>query len=632
MSYELVITASDGTERARLSILDPDSIGGVKTPSLTALSIRRQIAREPDETDSAEAAVYRDSWTAIESQVDRLTDRFSIEEAGTPIFGGRLRDTKADGATVSVLLDGFKRDAIDAEPSGGNEVYPPQADSQIIIDELLPRVGTLSAGTINTVDPAAAVSESAASPGKTLTRLAVSTGGELRYNPDRTVDYIDRLGSDRSTTLAASAGTLIGDPSVQEDVTEQVTHVQVLGSGSGTRQISVERVAPSYDSGRKVYRRYVDKDIQQQARAESLADQLIAEYDGSRQYVEVSCQVPAGVTPSLGDSFNVSVPDRGISQQLRVLELERVVDAGGERFSLVLSNRKLSRDLNAERRQRSVEQFRAGNAGQYYALADGEGWDICNHGNPLEFTVYRPTDTIAELRATLHVESRQPRIRISDTVVTQTNGEFSRRTARSTDLTFSSLDAGIWNEVSNHTGQSACSELRTSVALVATADLPPIDLRIRNKDTGYTQVRGMPATLEKGGSRHRDLFIPNNIFNDDIAVEIKPSGGIDQSDLVGRIIYEEVGQHTHDVALEHGVTEADEFFEKFKAEIDGSEVTDGYIAPPKPVDISRDITGELSDGSNIVTVRPFLSGERRGIELRAKVELEGIKNATEPQQ
>jgi len=631
MSYELVITASEGTERARLSILDPDSVGAVRTPSLTALSIRRQIAREPDETDRAEATVYRDSWTAIESQIDRLTDRFTIEEAGTTIFGGRLRDAKTDSATVSVLLDGFKRDAIDAEPSGGNEIYPPQADSQIIKNELLPRVGTLSAGTINTIDSAAAVSESNASPGKTLTRLAVATGGEVRYNPDRTVDYINRLGSDRNTTLAASAGTLIGDPSVQEDVTEQVTHVRVLGSGSGTRQISAEKVAPSYDTGRKVYRRYVDKDIQQQARAESIADQLIAEYDGSRQYVEVSCEVPAGVTPSLGDSFDISLPDRGISQRLRTLELERIVDAAGERFSLILSNRKLSRDLNAERRQRSVEQFRSGNAGQYYALADGEGWDICNFGNPLEFAVYRPENTIAELRATLHIESRQPRIRIRDTVISQTNDDFSRRTARATDLSFSSLNAGVWNEISTHTGESACSELRTSVALVATADLPPIDLRIRNKDSGYTQLRGIPAALDKGGSRHRDLFIPNNINNDEIAVEINPNNSIAQPDLIGSIIYEEVGQHTHDVALQHGVAEADETFQKFKVEIGQSEVTNGFISPPKPVDISRDITGELSDGSNLVTVSPFLTGDTRGIELRAKVELEGIKNATEPQ-
>jgi len=135
-----------------------------------------------------------------------------------------------------------------------------------------------------------------------------------------------------------------------------------------------------------------------------------------------------------------------------------------------------------------------------------------------------------------------------------------------------------------------------------------------------------------GQSQHRDLFIPNNINNDDIAVEINPVSSIDSLELFGRIIYEEVGQHTHDVALGHGVAEANETFQQFKAEIDGSEVTDGFISPPKPVDITRDITGELSDGSNLVTVSPLMTGEKRGIELRAKVELEGIKNATEPQQ
>jgi hypothetical protein len=286
--------------------------------------------------------------------------------------------------------------------------------------------------------------------------------------------------------------------------------------------------------------------------------------------------------------------------------------------------------LNAERRKRSLEQFRSGNAGQYYALADGEGWDVCDEFNPLQFTVYRPKNTIAELRAELHIQSRQPRIRVENITASQTNDDFSRRTASSDTLSYTSLTRDVWNEVSTHTGQSECSELRVSVTLYANGQLPSIKIRLRNKDSGYTQVREMPVTLDKDETRHRDLFIPNNIKDDDIALEVYPSRDIDSVTLLAFVVYEEIGQHTHQIELESGVAKGSGTLNTLRADINNTEITDPKFDPPEPVDISLDITNELKDGPNTVTVTPDLLGGG-ALDLRAEVELEGLKNATEPQ-
>jgi hypothetical protein len=414
MSLTLDIEHDNST--STLEIVGPDSLGDSAAPSLVSADISRSLVRRSDKCDEATVVVYRDAWTDVQSSLDRTDDVFRIKNAsGAVEFGGRLRDSQIQSTTVSVELEGPKRDALDAEPSGGNDRFAPQPDSDIV-SSILGRVNTVAAGTVNTVSTVA-FSESQASPGKSLAKLAAAADAECRYRATGTgfeFDYQASLGADRTaTTLSAANQNVIGEPRVREDSTENVTNVRVLGAQSGTAQVVGTAQASSFDpsTDREVFRAHADKDIQQQDRADALASTLVNEYDGSTRYLEVSVDVRPTVDPAIGDDFSVSLPAHNVDQTLRVVELRHIFDSGGERYRLTLSTRRHTRESAGESRAESLRTFEEGNAGQFYSLADGEGWDAVGASTDYEFSFYRPVNTIDELRAKLRLESRPYRLR-----------------------------------------------------------------------------------------------------------------------------------------------------------------------------------------------------------------------------
>jgi len=207
----LTLDVEHANSTSTLEILAPDALGEADAPSMRTLRIERKVIRQPEGADRAEAVVYRDAWDDVVSALDRRDDRFLIRDrGGSIIFGGRLVDVERSEITVSVIIESGKRDAIDAAPSSGNDAYPPQPDVDILQNELLPRVGTVAAGSLSQQDASIAFAESHASPGKSITKLARDAGAEVRYEPASgggfEIDYVDRLGSDRSgETLSPSA-------------------------------------------------------------------------------------------------------------------------------------------------------------------------------------------------------------------------------------------------------------------------------------------------------------------------------------------------------------------------------------------------------------------------------------------
>ena len=330
MSYALRIEHADGST-STLQLVSPDDFGDAAAPSLTTLRTTHKIAERPDETATAEAAVLRGSWAEVEPDIDTVNDKFFIEGDSTTIFGGRLRDTEVSGPTVSVLLDGPKRDAIDAEPSDPNVLYDPQDDTTTL-STILARVSTVAPGVTETVKTGLPFSESHAAPGKSISKLAAAAGAETRYRSDFTLDYTDRLGGDRTNdTLSPANGNIISEPRIREQVTEEVNNVRVLGAKSGAATVTAEATASGYDpaTDRAVWREHSDKEIQQQSRAQAVADELVAEYDGEPEYLEVEIEIPRSVAPTLGDSFSVQLPERGIDAELRIMELSRLIDEAG---------------------------------------------------------------------------------------------------------------------------------------------------------------------------------------------------------------------------------------------------------------------------------------------------------------
>lgn len=649
-----------------LRILEPDALGDADVPSLQSARIERQLTRQPDAADTAEVAVYRDAWRAVTPDLDRTDDRLVIRESGTPIFGGRLADVERNGIVVSVLIDGPKRDAIDAEPSGGNEAYAPQADSALVTDELLARVPTVDAGTIETVDGGIAFSESHASPAKSIAKLARDADAEVRYRTTDTaflLDYVARLGSDRTAeTLSPSSATVLGAPRVREQVTEDVTHVRVLGAGEGTAQVEAEAIAGSFGSGdRAVYRQRTDKDIQEATRAQALAETLVAEYDGAPEYVEVEFEVPRSVDPALGDEFTVSLPPYGIDTTLRVTTAERLIDGGGDRYRVVLSNRRHTTDLNASERAVELQSLSEGNPGQYYALTDGEGFDPVDSGEPYQFSFFRPPNTIGELRATLQLESRPYRLRASPTqhshsvdigTTSASNADFGVPTDQIAVEFFTEPESGIpsqsWTPV--HVSGSASptdtdplsfdigvetAELRLDARLdlqYSGSDFAFVNWRLHNVDSGYTQrlndFDGIPQTVAPVEWQFTDA---SNTNGDTIQLEFFVSDRGDKPDgLSGWVNATAIGPHSHDITatettssvagVDPGIVEqSNETVSNVDVTVAGQAVATGL---DHPIDETVDLSGVLADGRNDIEITSDTLGE-----LRARVEYEAIKNA-----
>lgn len=98
---------------------------------------------------------------------------------------------------------------------------------------------------------------------------------------------------------------------------------------------------------------------------------------------------------------------------------------------------------------------------------------------------------------------------------------------------------------------------------------------------------------------------------------------VDSTDSTFELGTTESTSTTNEAAVDPGVNEfLNEQVSNVSASIDGSQVASGLSAP---VDETVDIKGILSDGPNNITIQSDTLGE-----VRAKVELEGIKNAGGP--
>jgi hypothetical protein len=662
----LTLEVEHENSTSTLEIIGADALGDSNTPSLRTAAIRRQLIRQPEQVTTSEVSVYRGAWQDVEDSLDRINDRFIIRDAaGTILRGGRLRDHEQNGPVVNVLIDGPKRDAVDAKPSGANVVYPPQSDSDLV-STILGRVDTVSEATVNTVDSAVSFSEAQASPGKSLEKLAAAADAELRYRTTASgfvLDYVDRLGSDRTDeTLSPDNGTIISDPRIRNKTTEQVNIVRVLGAGEGGAQIVAEATASSYDpsTDRPVYRKHSDKDIQQQGRAQSLAETLVAEYDGNREYLEVEAEVPPSVAPEIGDSFTVQLPADGIDAQLRVVELQHIFDTDGERYSVVLSNRKRTRATSGQTQANSVGTFESGNAGQYYAIADGEGWDALDSGEPYEFSFYRPENTIGELRARLQLESRPYRLRAAQTGHEHTvdigttsgdNSEFQEvleqfkggsGITNPSDGATTTVDLAMPDEDISRVELRALVTWRTFSDTMTTGDRyeSSVGVTMRNLDTTF-ETSLVPINQEVptvDGERFQTLGSvaftePTNCRNETLQVEAEFKGSQPSSDVnyVLEVYAQAVGPHTHTIdatsttsseaAVDPGIVEqSNETVSNVGVTVAGTTVASGL---DHPIDTAVDISNILSDGQNAVEITSNTLGE-----IRSRVEYEGVKNAS----
>jgi hypothetical protein len=316
----LTITAADGTVR--------DTLTGIRAE------------RDRHVTDRSRARFVLDAarWQTVADSINRRADRFRIDAAGeTGWFGGRFRDTERGGQQVTVILDDYERDGRDAQPTGGQVLFQ-NVDDATVVQDAISRIPTLSAGTIQTVTSGLSFSFSNAEPAKMIRDAAQPGGAIVRYNADRTVDFVARPTTASEPELSTAANTLVGDPDVSDDNRNPATEIIGLGAQSGPNQVrATATVDPT--AARDVYRRYENKDIQQQDRLQTTVDRLADEVAAAEEKLDVEADaINLDVRP--GDPLAFVWPARGIDETVRVIEFTEVINERGQRYApLRVSNR-----------------------------------------------------------------------------------------------------------------------------------------------------------------------------------------------------------------------------------------------------------------------------------------------------
>ncbi|WP_324757102.1 hypothetical protein [Haloarcula montana] len=545
--------------------------------------------------DRAQAVVDAEEWNAV--SLDSRSDRLVIQRPdGSTLFGGRYDDDQREGDATVVQVASYMRDAIDAEPTAPNLMLQNTADSEVVQTLLIDAVPTLSAGTIETLAPSLSYSfpnSSRAQVGKTV---ATATGGEFHYNADRTVDYVDRLGSDLGIVISPDNRNVVGEPRVTQDVRDDVTHIKGFGAGDGPNQVRAEAVASSFSGGRQVWREFEDTDIKEQSRLQTIIDRLVEEMDGEPRKTTVEATL-IGVDVALGDRLEVVLPDRGIDRMLRITKLIERYGEQGREYLATLTNRQADDDL--EGNEREVRQrVNRGYGGYIDRNVTPSGWNVAGDGHPQTLTIPDwPDDIEREDVVKLVVQGRPWRSPVSssghshdvevthpshdhsvsvhhpshdhsiDTTSTD-NADFESVTEATASLGGGALSTSDWTAFSSITPSGGTSEVM-GVSLLKVTGLssradPIIYIRLRNTSTGETYGSGIEYQVRKDTNDNSTPSSTTVVLRDPTdcdgqTVQFEYKNQVGDAEVSVSEYYVGIGKHTHEVSdtttTELGATE-----------------------------------------------------------------------------
>ena len=380
----LLIEKDDGTEQ-ELTILDGS------------------ITNQYREQSHADVEVIRSEWREVEGDIDDIDDEFFILEGGSKEFGGRLVDTTNKSDHVLVEIGSFEEDALDAQPTDSTLKFVGVPDSDVV-EDAISRIPELSVGTIDTLDTDVSVLFSNSSPAGMIREMQKTSRALVRYNADKTVDYLER-----PSTITARVGPDESNVEDTFDVTanerDEFTHVRVLGSQEGEARIQAEAVVDSYDGGRQSWRKYPDKSITSESRAQKIADEIVAEAEEEEDRRIRVETVVFGEQFSVGDRVEtVSVQD-SLDQVLRVIKKTDRLEGATTVSKLELSSRIIIDESDEQKQRRDVERFNQGFQGDVVTINSGGYRAPVDSGFRYVFSVRKPDDVVKELTAEIEIDA-----------------------------------------------------------------------------------------------------------------------------------------------------------------------------------------------------------------------------------
>lgn len=356
---------------------------------------------ELDKMDTASAYALRpdvNNVTLIEDE-----DEVYIEEDGTDVFGGVLRDLKRGGGEVELLVESFERLALDSKPTTGDNNYNGVDDSTVVSDAVTDMAGITEGGIQTVVSPISPLF-SHVSQAKKVRTVRDITGAEISYNSDKTLDYVPQLGTDKSSIVLSPGTQYVVDSFRPKNVggDKRVTHLRMLGEGEGEAQVQVEVVADSYSVGdRQRWETFINKDISDRDTLEKHANTQLAELQ--EEFVEIETTVK-GIDVQLGDKFQVVYPSENIDRELRVVQHGRRMNDSGVKHEVTLSNRANARESSTDKKARDVDRYNTSFEGAPVTYSTNGGRQPVTPNFNYEFSLYYPAEVTHEHRMNLQVK------------------------------------------------------------------------------------------------------------------------------------------------------------------------------------------------------------------------------------
>lgn len=339
-------------------------------------------------------------------------------------FGGIIKDYDETGGKTEVIIESFERFARDGELTTGSERYE-NAPDDVVVTDALDSTEELSAGTIETNGTVSKVF-SHASPAKKIREAGKVTGGEVVYNPDKTVDFVERRGSTRtSTTISPSEQNIDGSFKVKNlSGGNDVTHLRVLGAGEGESQQTINLIpsddpeiyagtegyenvvrysADHYDAGdRRQWDSYSSKEVQDVDGLEELGRTIIDDIQTNEVEVETTLFNIDNV--ELGDTFIVNYPEKGVAfEEMSVVEMTEEISAKGVRYDVIMSTRRDSRQDSGKKERQDLSNYNMAFEGNSVAINTSGGRQPVTPTTKYETRIYYPSEVEYVHRLNLRV-------------------------------------------------------------------------------------------------------------------------------------------------------------------------------------------------------------------------------------
>jgi len=326
----------------------------------------------------------------------------------------RLVDIETGGPTWTLKCYSHEWLANTVEPTAGGTLRT--GSDADLVNGWITDVSQWTAGTVTQQATGLSFVFNHAAPHEGLRRVEKNVPGELKFRDTGTVDYIDRLGSDKtgSVTLSSANQNIEDEIRITKRGRElDGTHIRVLGAHEGEAQFFANLV-PSDDSANydnrvnystsrwsdgntRDWDRYVNKDVTDQATIEEEAAELGTEI--TERLVEAKATTTLDL--DIGDTVQVTKTDADLDRAMRAHRIKEVAEGGTVKRELLLSTRTIVRSDDAED-LRDIQRFNSGFQGSSVVVQGGGSRQPVDAQNNAEIPFFYP-DLEFENKAELFV-------------------------------------------------------------------------------------------------------------------------------------------------------------------------------------------------------------------------------------